>query len=161
MRLIAFDGVFNVYLRTVRSQIIPQEPPGKTTGLIRLINMSSVPASRVSVTFLDNYFNPLKTIGIILSFAFIAGIVLITLGCRSFVVFSHFHAISRKNTSIPSFSIDKPSKRNRIQSGKTSPYQEKYICYCFYYINNKYHLIFREDIPTIFKKFKCASERHF
>ncbi|WP_208607579.1 hypothetical protein [Xenorhabdus thuongxuanensis] len=45
MLLMAFDGVFSVYFHTVRSQIIPQEHLGKTTGLIGLINMSSVPVS--------------------------------------------------------------------------------------------------------------------
>ncbi|MBD2786226.1 MFS transporter [Xenorhabdus sp. DI] len=84
MLLMAFDGVFSIYLRSVRSQIIPQEHLGKTTGLIGLINMSSVPASGVAVTFLANYFRPLEIIGIILSFAFIAGITLIILGRRFF-----------------------------------------------------------------------------
>ncbi|MBC8952714.1 MFS transporter [Xenorhabdus sp. PB62.4] len=82
--LMAFDGVFSVYLRSVRSQIIPQEHLGKTTGLIGLMNMSSVPASGVAVTFLASYFSPLEIIGIILSFAFIIGIVLIILGRRVF-----------------------------------------------------------------------------
>ncbi|AYA41120.1 MFS transporter [Xenorhabdus nematophila] len=84
MLLMAFDGVFSVYLRSVRSQIIPQEHLGKTTGLIGLINMSSVPASGVAVTFLASYFRPLEIIGIILVFAFILGIVLIVLGRRAF-----------------------------------------------------------------------------
>ncbi|MDE9481563.1 MFS transporter [Xenorhabdus bovienii] len=82
--LMAFDGVFSVYLRSVRSQIIPKEHLGKTTGLIGLMNMSSVPASGVAVTFLASYFMPLEIIGIILSFALITGIVLIVLGRRFF-----------------------------------------------------------------------------
>ncbi|MDX7989424.1 MFS transporter [Xenorhabdus sp. 12] len=84
MLLMAFDGVFSVYLRSVRSQIIPQEHLGKTSGLIGLMNMSSVPASGVAVTFLAGYFNPLEIIGIILVVAFILGIVLIILGRRAF-----------------------------------------------------------------------------
>ncbi|MCP9270288.1 MFS transporter [Xenorhabdus sp. XENO-1] len=82
--LMAFDGVFSVYLRSVRSQIIPKEHLGKTTGLIGLMNMSSVPASGVAVTFLASYFMPLEIIGIILSFALITGIILIVLGRRFF-----------------------------------------------------------------------------
>ncbi|PHM31274.1 MFS transporter [Xenorhabdus innexi] len=84
MLLMAFDGVFSVYLRSVRSQIIPKEHLGKTTGLIGLINMSSVPASGIAVTLLASYFRPLEIIGMILIFAFILGIVLIILGRRGF-----------------------------------------------------------------------------
>ncbi|MDX7998955.1 MFS transporter [Xenorhabdus sp. Reich] len=82
--LMAFDGVFSVYLRSLRSQIIPKEHLGKTTGLIGLLNMSSVPASGVAVTFLAGYFSPLEIIGIILAFAFIIGVVLIILGRHFF-----------------------------------------------------------------------------
>jgi MFS family permease len=84
MLLMAFDGVFSVYLRSVRSQIIPQEHLGKTMGLIGLLNMSSVPASGVAVTFLADYFRSLEIIGIILLFAFIVGVILIFLGRHFF-----------------------------------------------------------------------------
>ncbi|MCZ7153775.1 MFS transporter, partial [Salmonella enterica] len=48
--LMAFDGAFSVYLRTLRSQVIPKEHLGKTMGIIGLMNMCSVPASGAVVS---------------------------------------------------------------------------------------------------------------
>ncbi|MFU2318747.1 MFS transporter [Rahnella sp. PCH160] len=82
--LMAFDGAFSVYLRTLRSQIIPQEHLGKTMGLIGLMNMCSVPVSGLAVTALAGSFMPLQIIAIILVFALALGLVLIVVGRRTF-----------------------------------------------------------------------------
>ncbi|MGL4268898.1 MAG: MFS transporter [Plesiomonas sp.] len=82
--LMAFDGSFSVYLRTVRSQVIPKEHLGKTMGLIGLMNMSSVPASGALVSLLSGSFMPLQIIAIILVMALMLGLTLIILGRRAF-----------------------------------------------------------------------------
>ncbi len=82
--LMAFDGAFSVYLRTVRSQIIPQAHLGKTMGLIGLLNMCSVPASGLMVTLLSGSFSPLQIIGIILAGALVLGLTLVIAGRRMF-----------------------------------------------------------------------------
>lgn len=82
--LMAFDGAFSVYLRTVRSQIIPQAHLGKTMGLIGLLNMCSVPASGLIVTLLAGSFAPLHIIGIILAAALALGLILVIAGRRIF-----------------------------------------------------------------------------
>ena len=51
----AFDGVFNVYVRTMRSTILPKEHLGKVMGIIGAINLLSIPlgglvASALSTT---------------------------------------------------------------------------------------------------------------
>lgn len=78
--LMAFDGAFSVYLRTLRSQIIPAEHLGKTMGLIGLLNMCSVPASGAIVSLLSGVYMPLEIITIILFFALLLGAILIILG---------------------------------------------------------------------------------
>ncbi|MBS4430272.1 MULTISPECIES: MFS transporter [Pectobacterium] len=82
--LMAFDGSFSVYLRTLRSQVIPKEHLGKTMGLIGLMNMCSVPASGAIVSLLSGSFMPLQIIAIILVAALIFGIALIVFGRRAF-----------------------------------------------------------------------------
>lgn len=82
--LMAFDGAFNVYIRTLRSQIIPSEHLGKTTGLIALLNMCSIPMSAVAVTLLSAYFSPIGILGMIFALALTLGIGLILLGRKVF-----------------------------------------------------------------------------
>ncbi|WP_147194060.1 MFS transporter [Pantoea sp. MBD-2R] len=82
--LMAFDGAFSVYLRTMRSQAIPKEHLGKTMGLIGLMNMCSVPASGALVSLLSGHFMPLQIIAIILVAALVLGLVLIVSGRRIF-----------------------------------------------------------------------------
>lgn len=82
--LMAFDGAFSVYLRTLRSQIIPKEHLGKTMGLIGLLNMCSVPASGLAVSMLSGIFMPLQIVAIILAAALVIGVVLIVAGRRAF-----------------------------------------------------------------------------
>ncbi|KJV26725.1 SetB [Aquitalea magnusonii] len=81
--LMAFDGVFSVYIRTVRSQIIPKEHLGKTTGLIGLMNMCSIPLSAAAVTILSAHFSPFGIFGMIFILAAILGVGLVWFG-RSF-----------------------------------------------------------------------------
>lgn len=78
--LMAFDGAFSVYLRTLRSQIIPEAHLGKTLGLIGLMNLCSVPASGALVSLLSPYFMPLDIIAIILLAALTTGVILILAG---------------------------------------------------------------------------------
>jgi MFS family permease len=82
--LMAFDGAFNVYIRTLRSQIIPKEHMGKTTGFIALLNMFSIPLSGLVVTILAAYFSPTGIIGFIFILALTLGLILILLGKKVF-----------------------------------------------------------------------------
>ncbi|PWW11913.1 MFS transporter [Pantoea sp. AG702] len=82
--LMAFDGAFSVYLRTLRSQVIPKEHLGKTMGIIGLMNMCSVPASGAVVSLLSGHFMPLQIISIILVAALVFGLLLIFFGRRVF-----------------------------------------------------------------------------
>lgn len=82
--LMAFDGGFSVYIRTVRSQIIPQEHMGKTTGLIGLMNMCSIPMSAAAVALLSAYFSPFGIFGIIFAIAAVLGIALVWFGRSTF-----------------------------------------------------------------------------
>ncbi len=78
--LMAFDGAFSVYIRTVRSQIIPHEHLGKTTGLIGLMNMCSIPMSAAAVALLSSHLSPFGIFGMIFGIASILGVLLIWLG---------------------------------------------------------------------------------
>lgn len=90
--LMAFDGAFNVYIRTLRSQIIPSKHLGKTTGLIAVLNMCSIPMSALAVALLSSYYSPMGIIGMIFLLALILGVGLIILGKKVF----------RYNTWLPS-----------------------------------------------------------
>lgn len=78
--LMAFDGAFSVYIRTVRSQIIPKEHLGKTTGLIGLMNMCSIPLSATMVTLLSTTFSPFGIFGMIFTIASVLGFALVIFG---------------------------------------------------------------------------------
>jgi hypothetical protein len=82
--LMAFDGAFSVYLRTLRSQLVPKAHLGKTMGLIGLLNMCSVPASGAIVSLLSGSLMPLQIITVILIAALLLGVVLIVYGRRVF-----------------------------------------------------------------------------
>lgn len=82
--LMAFDGAFSVYIRTVRSQIIPQQHMGKTTGLIGLMNMCSIPMSAAAVSVLSAYYSPFGIFGMIFAIAAILGTVLVLFGRNVF-----------------------------------------------------------------------------
>lgn len=82
--LMAFDGAFSVYIRTVRSQVIPQEHLGKTTGLIGLMNMCSIPMSAAAVTLLSAHFSPFGIFGMVFALAAALGIGLVWLGRSAF-----------------------------------------------------------------------------
>lgn len=47
--VLAFDGMFNIYIRTVRQRIIPAKDYGKTTGVIILFNNMTQPLSGLLV----------------------------------------------------------------------------------------------------------------
>jgi MFS family permease len=82
--LMAFDGGFSVYIRSVRAQIIPREHMGKTTGLIGLMNMCSIPMSAAAVAMLSAYFTPFGIFGIIFAVAAVLGIALVWFGRSAF-----------------------------------------------------------------------------
>jgi MFS family permease len=82
--LMAFDGVFSVYIRTVRGLIIPKEHLGKTTGLIGLMNMCSIPMAGAMVSALSSSHTPFEIFGILFTVAVVFAVVLIGLGRRHF-----------------------------------------------------------------------------
>ncbi len=51
--LIAFDGGFNVYVRTMRSTVLPREHLGKVMGIVGAINLLSIPLGGVLATTLS------------------------------------------------------------------------------------------------------------
>jgi MFS family permease len=50
--LIAFDGGFNVYVRTMRSTVIPKEHLAKIMGIVGAVNLLSIPLSGALVSVL-------------------------------------------------------------------------------------------------------------
>lgn len=50
--LIAFDGGFNVYVRTMRSTVLPKEHLGKIMGIIGAVNLLSIPLAGALVAAL-------------------------------------------------------------------------------------------------------------
>lgn len=50
--LIAFDGGFNVYVRTMRSTVLPKEHLGKIMGIIGSVNLLSIPLSGALISIL-------------------------------------------------------------------------------------------------------------
>lgn len=59
--LIAFDGGFNVYVRTMRSTVLPKEHLGKIMGIIGAVNLLSIPVAGLLVSLLAGRL-PLLTI---------------------------------------------------------------------------------------------------
>jgi hypothetical protein len=50
--LIAFDGSFSVYVRTMRSTVLPKEHLGKVMGIIGAVNLLSIPLAGLLVSVL-------------------------------------------------------------------------------------------------------------
>lgn len=82
--LLAFDGAFNVYIRSLRGQIIPKAHMGKTTGLIILINNSSLPITGWLVAQFSSHLSPMQTLAAIFALSLSLGIGLIAFGRRKF-----------------------------------------------------------------------------
>jgi MFS family permease len=96
--LMAFDGIFNVYIRTLRSQIIPKEHLGKTTGFIALLNMFSIPLSGLMVMLLSSHFNPTEIIGVVFILAISCGIGLVLFGRKIFRYETWLPSIQREES---------------------------------------------------------------
>jgi MFS family permease len=82
--LMAFDGVFSVYIRTVRGLVIPKEHLGKTTGLIGLMNMCSIPMAGALVSVLATRHTPFEIFALLFGVAVGAALMLIGIGRRVF-----------------------------------------------------------------------------
>ncbi len=82
--LLAFDGAFNVYIRSLRGQIIPKAHMGKTTGLIIMINNSSLPITGWLVAQLSSFFTPMQTLGAIFALSMSLGVCMLAVGKRKF-----------------------------------------------------------------------------
>lgn len=63
------DGLFNVYIRSLRAQIIPKEHFGKTTGFIIMCNNLSIPLSGLAVAKLAAHYDPRESLLILSLFA--------------------------------------------------------------------------------------------
>lgn len=80
--VLASSGLFNVYIRTTRAQVIPKEHLGKTTGLIILINNASLPLNGVLISGMAARFSPSEILGILSLTATVLFIVVIAAGKR-------------------------------------------------------------------------------
>ena len=81
---LASSGLFNVYIRTTRAQIIPKEHLGKTTGLIILINNASLPLNGVLISGMASSLSPSEILGI-LSFVAASLFILVLAAGKYFI----------------------------------------------------------------------------
>ncbi|RMO80188.1 hypothetical protein ALQ33_03540 [Pseudomonas syringae pv. philadelphi] len=70
--IVGFDKMFNVYMRTIRQQVIPPKDFGKTVGVITLLNNMSQPLAGLLVALLAA---PLGTQNVILMLAVLTAIL--------------------------------------------------------------------------------------
>lgn len=78
--LISFDGGFNVYIRTMRSTLIPKEHLGKVIGVIGALNLLSIPLSGLLVSSLSGYISLLNIILIAFFISLLLSISLLLVG---------------------------------------------------------------------------------
>lgn len=69
MLVLGFDGMFNVYIRTRRMEIIARKDYGKAMGLLMVVNNTSKPMSGLIVFSLGNWFSVLEILSIATVFA--------------------------------------------------------------------------------------------
>jgi MFS family permease len=69
--IVGFDKMFNVYMRTIRQQVIPPQDFGKTVGVITLLNNVSQPLAGLLVALLAS---PLGTQNVIFFLAVLASL---------------------------------------------------------------------------------------
>lgn len=79
--VLSFDGVFNVYIRTRRMEIIERKDFGKAIGLLMIVNNLSKPLSGLFVFWLANWFSVTQILLIVTLVT-----VFFTLGFRLFSV---------------------------------------------------------------------------
>ena len=70
--IVGFDKMFNVYMRSIRQQVIPPQDFGKTVGVIKLLNNVSQPMAGLLVAVLAT---PLGTQGVILLLAVLTALL--------------------------------------------------------------------------------------
>ncbi|MCI3947642.1 MFS transporter [Pseudomonas syringae] len=70
--IVGFDKMFNVYMRTIRQRVIPQQDFGKTVGVITLLNNMSQPLAGLLVALLAA---PLGTQQVILILAVLTSLL--------------------------------------------------------------------------------------
>jgi hypothetical protein len=80
--LIAFDGGFSVYVRTMRSTVLPKEHLGKAMGIIGAVNLLSIPVAGLLVSVLAGR---LPLLGIILVSTALAVVL-----CGAVLLFGRF-----------------------------------------------------------------------
>jgi MFS family permease len=72
--IVGFDKMFNIYIRTIRTQIIPEKDFGKTLGLIVLFNNISQPIAGLIIAIFADNLGIQRIVFFISTFAFILGI---------------------------------------------------------------------------------------
>ncbi|MFJ3485675.1 MFS transporter [Pseudomonas sp. NPDC090202] len=70
--IVGFDKMFNVYMRTIRQQVIPRQDFGKTVGVITLLNNLSQPLAGLLVAILAA---PMGLRGVILLLTLVSGLI--------------------------------------------------------------------------------------
>ncbi len=78
--LFAFDGMFNVYIRSLRARIIPKEDFGKVTGVIILVNNFSLPISGFVVSLTAGVMTPQENLLLMSVIAATLGVLTILTG---------------------------------------------------------------------------------
>lgn len=73
--IVGFDKMFNVFLRSLRKQIIPAKDFGKTTGLIVLFNNISQPLAGLTVAMYASVYTVQSVVLAVVVVAVFIGIV--------------------------------------------------------------------------------------
>ena len=108
--VLASDGMFNVYIRSLRALIIPKEHFGKTTGFIIMVNNLTIPLSGLMVSQLARIFNIQEMVAIA------------SLGSLTLFIGAVFLSkyLLRYQTLMPSLEFETVESRNKLVSQKVS-----------------------------------------
>lgn len=105
--IVAFDKMFNVYMRTIRQQVIPPQDFGKTVGVMTLLNNLSQPLAGLLVALLAS---PMGAGHVIL----IVTVMAVLLGAGAMVRFG------RRRHGVPLSGLDHGAEAIRVQDEESS-----------------------------------------
>ena len=76
MLILGFDGMFNVYIRTLRQAVIPALDYGKTTGMIIFFNSLTKPVAGLLIAAFSSWFNAQWVVFSLVIFTCVLGTIL-------------------------------------------------------------------------------------